>query len=105
VEAAGDAAGNTVDDAALMVGEAALAAGDAGAAVGADGMLVAGDAGTGDAAGDVAGDAAGVFVAVPLLPHAARMPLTAAALATARNRRRVHLARRSLLSTGHPFPE
>jgi hypothetical protein len=87
VDAAGDAA---------TAGVAAPAAGDADPAA-ADGALVVGAAAD-DACGAVVGFGAVVAVGVVEPPHAASSAPTAAALADARNRRRVHVPCRSLVA-------
>ena len=78
-------------------GEAALAA--------AVGALVAGAAAA-DVGAAVVAAGFGALVAVGAVepPHAARSAPTAAALAEARNRRRVHMTCRSLVAIGIPSP-
>jgi hypothetical protein len=102
VDAAGDAAPAAGDAAAA--GEAALAAA-VGALAAVVGALVVGAAAA-DVGAAVVAAGFGALVAVGTVdpPHAASSAPAAAALAEARNRRRVHMTCRSLVAIGNPLP-
>jgi hypothetical protein len=107
VDAAGDAA--ATGDAAPAAGDAA-AAGEAALAAAVGALAAVVGALVGAAAADVgaavvaAGFGALVAVGAVDPPHAASSAPAAAALAEARNRRRVHMTCRSLVAIGNPLP-